>query len=257
MSTPSEIDPKEIVGALVKGLEVIRSFSAENSEMTMAQVAQITGLSRATARRSLLTLQSMGYVKLQDRDYSLTPKVLELGYSYLSGLTFVERLDPIIAEAARLTGESCSLSVLNDLEVVYVARRTNNHIMSVTLNVGTRLPASLTSMGRVLLSQQNDTELAATCARFEYPALTRQSVTSPEALYDLVKKAQAQGWALVDQELEEGLRSLAVPLYNGRGQLVAALNVGCSALKVSTGKMINEYLAILQEAARQAKSLIE
>jgi len=256
LSTP-KVDPKEIVGALVKGLDVIKAFGPTAREMTLSEVAAATGLTRAAARRSLLTLQSLGYVTVDDRDYRLTPRILELGYSYLSGLTFIERMDGLLAEAARVTGESCSLSVLDDLDVVYVARRTNNHIMSVTLNVGTRLPASHTSMGRVLLASLMPGELSHRIERMALPAFTRQSLQSAEQLSKALDKVRQDGYALVDQELEEGLRSLAVPLYNNRGQVVAALNVGCSALKVSTGKMVNEYLPELLSAQRQARELLD
>ena len=255
LSTP-EIDPKEIVSAFAKGLDVIKAFGADHAEMTLSEVANTTGLTRATARRSLLTLQSLGYVAVEGRGFRLTPRILELGYSYLSGLSFIERIDPLLADIARTTGESCSLSVLDELDVVYVARRTNNHIMSVTLNVGTRLPASHTSMGRVLLSSLMPDELQQRISQMRFKAYTRQSLQSPDQLSQAIESTRQNGFSLVDQELEEGLRSLAVPLYNSRGEVVAALNVGCSALKVSTGKMLNEYLPVLLDAQRKGKELL-
>lgn len=257
MKSKMSTDQKNIVAGLVNGLSVIRAFGEDRPEMSLSQVAEITGLTRATARRALLTLEHLGYVRSTDRDYQLTPKILDLGYSYLSSRPFIERLDPFVLQVAQQTGESCSVGIRADKEVVYVARRTNNRIMSVTLNVGTRLPVPHTSMGRVLLAWESQIEIDRVLGQETFPAYTRQTQTHPEAVARALVEVRQNGYALVDQELEEGLRSLAVPLRNSRGEIIAALNVGCSAMKVSTGKMENDYLPILLEAAAQAAKVLD
>lgn len=251
------IPEKNIVTGLVNGLTVIRALGSEQTGLTLSEVASATGLTRATARRALLTLASVGYVETDERDYRLTPRVLDLGYSFMTSRPFIERLDPFVHQVARETGESCSVSIRADKEVVYVARRTNNRIMSVTLNVGTRLPATHTSMGRVLLAWEEPGEVARVLGTETYPAYTRQTITRPDGIKRALEHVRERGYALVDQELEEGLRSLAVPLRNSRGDIVAALNVGCSAMKVSTGKMESEYLPLLLSAAAQARKILD
>ena len=207
---------RDYVGALAAGLEVLQAFDAEHARMTLSEVAARTEMDRAKARRFLLTLHALGFVKRSGRQFELTPRVLQLGYAYQASNNYraviLQHLEDITAEL----GESSSLAVLDSDDVVYVLRSSARHrLMAITLSVGTRLPAAYTSMGRVLLGQLSEAELDAYFARVTLHAFTALSVTRPAALKEEIIKAREQGYAIVDQELDSGLRSVAVP-QNGR-----------------------------------------
>src|SRR5689334_6966533 len=204
----------DFVQSLARGLMVVRAFDAEHRELGLSEVARATGLTRAAARRFLLTLVRLGYMKVSDGRFSLTPRVLELGYAYLSSLTLPEVAQPHMETLVTTVNESSSISVLDDLEIVYVARVPTRRIMSITLSVGTRLPAYPTSMGRVLLAGLDDDELARRLARIEPQPLSARTVTVKATLRSLLERVRRQGYAATDQELEEGLRSLAVPIHD-------------------------------------------
>jgi len=214
----------EYVQSLARGLAVIKAFSAERPAMTLSDIARATDLTRATARRFLLTLEELGYVRSDGRDYSLTPRVLELGFSYLSSLSLPEIAQPHLEAFSRAVGESSSASVLDGNEVVYVARVPTRRIMTVNITIGTRFPAHATSMGRVLLANLPAAERAAFLAEFHAEPLTPFTITTPDALGAELDRVREQGWSLVDQELEFGLRSLAAPVHRG-DRVVAAINV--------------------------------
>ena len=192
-------------------------------------MARATGLTRAAARRFLLTLEELGYVRSVDRHFTLTARVLELGYSFLSSLSLPEIAQPHLRELVEHVHESSSVSVLDGTDVVYVAREPTQRIMTVAISVGTRFPAYATSMGRVLLSGLDPAELDAVLGHSELRALTSRTVTSEQALRRELDRVRKQGWALVDQELEDGLRALAAPVKNPQGQVVAAVNVSTQA----------------------------
>jgi IclR family transcriptional regulator, pca regulon regulatory protein len=217
--------PSDFVRSLERGLAVIRAFDAEHPALTLSDVARQTGLTRAAARRFLHTLVDLGYVSTDGRRFSLRAKVLELGYSYLSSLSLPEVALPHMEKLVALVRESSSLSVLDGGEVVYVARVPTKRIMTVSISVGTRFPAYATAMGRVLLAGQPAEWLNAYLARVEPEPLTSDTITDVSALRAELEAVRAQGWAVVDQELEEGLRSLAVPVRGRGGRVVAALNV--------------------------------
>jgi IclR family transcriptional regulator, pca regulon regulatory protein len=224
---------EHFVQSLERGLAVIRAFGPEDPELTLSDVARRTGLTRAAARRFLLTLADLGYVRFDGRLFALTPRVLELGYAYLSSLTLPEVAEPHLERLAAEVRESSSVSILDGDEIVYVGRVPTSRIMRVSINVGTRFPAYATSMGRVLLAGLPDDELEAYLARCEIRPLTARAIGTPDKLRAELHRVRAQGWALVDQELEEGLRSVAAPIRNGGGRVIAAVNVSAHASRVS------------------------
>jgi IclR family pca regulon transcriptional regulator len=240
----------DFVQSLERGLAVIRAFDAEHRELALSEVARSTGLTRAAARRFLLTLVKLGYVNFSQGRFSLRPRVLELGYAYLSSLSLPEVAMPHIEALVAQVNESCSISVLDDTDIVYVARVPTRRIMSITLAVGTRLPAWVTSMGRVLLAGLPDDELEERLVRIEVAPLTSRTVKDKEALRGILATVRRQGYAATDQELEEGLRSLAVPLRSASGAVTAALNVSVHASRASMAAMRRDYLPLaLQTAA--------
>lgn len=235
--------------SLERGLSVIRAFDHANPELTLSDVAAATGVTRAVARRFLLTLESLGYVRSDGRYFSLTAKVLELGYAYLSSLSLPEVAEPHLEALVGEVNESSSVSVLDGHDVVYVARVPVSRIMTVSISVGTRFPAYATSMGRVLLSGMPDEDLAEYLSAVRLERLTSRTVSSVAALRGEIVRARTQGWALVNQELEEGLRALAVPIRDRTGTVVAALNVSAHASRTSLETMRRDLLPPLLKAA--------
>src|SRR4051794_33050326 len=221
------------VQSLERGLAVVRAFDAEHPELTLSDVARATGLTRAAARRFLLTLCDLGYVRSDGRLFMLTARVLELGYAFLSALSLPEVAEPHLEALVADVRESSSLSVLDGDDIVYVARVPTSRIMRVAINVGTRFPAHATSMGRVQLAALSELELEAYLARADRRRLTRHTLTDADALRRELGRVRAQGWALVDQELEEGLRSVAAPIRDRGGRVVAAVNVSAHASRAS------------------------
>ena len=237
------------VQSLERGLAVLQVFSRENPAPTLSEVARLAGTTRATARRILLTLERLGHVRSDGRRFSLTPRVLALGWSYLSSLNLWEIAQPLMEDLVEETGESCSAATLDLPDVVYVARVPTRRIMSITLGVGTRLPAHATSMGRVLLAALPTDELDAFLAGHPLEKLTDRTVTSPQALRTAIDEVRMQGWALVDQELELGLRSVAAPIQDAERRTVAALNVSAAASRVPLAKLRDEILPSLLTTA--------
>jgi IclR family pca regulon transcriptional regulator len=231
------------VQSLARGLAVIRAFDAEHPRMTLTELAARTDLTRATARRFLLTLADLGYVVTDGKLFSLTPRVLELGFSYLSGLSLPEIAQPHLEALSRELGESTSAAVLDRSaldgdSIVYVARVPTRRIMNVAITIGTRFPARVTSMGRVLLAAQPE--------------------SSWGDLRTVLAPVRAQGWAIVDQELEHGLRSIAAPLHSADGTVVAAINVSSTTASATLERISDEFrpallrkAALIDEALRQ------
>lgn len=229
--TPGTPGPgDQFVQSLARGLEVIVAFDADHPEMTLAQVAQRTGYSRATARRFLHTLVELGYMRTDGKSFALTPQVLGLGTAYLSGLGLPQIAQPHLEALSAQVGESTSVAVLDGTDIVYVARVATRRIMSVGIAVGTRFPAYATSMGRVLLAALDDAALDAVLDRTDLRPLTPRTIHEPAELRRELERVRAQGWALVDQELERGLTSMAAPILDGRGTAVAALNVSAATM---------------------------
>ncbi|GAB3166819.1 IclR family transcriptional regulator C-terminal domain-containing protein [Myceligenerans halotolerans] len=246
--------PGEFVQSLERGLAVIRAFGAAHPAMTLSEVARETGLSRASARRFLHTLVELGYVATDGRCFTLRPRALELGYAYLSGLTLPEVAQPHLEALSEQVGESTSVAVLDDADVVYVARVATHRIMSAAIQVGTRFPAYATSMGRAVLAGLDDDARDDFLARAELRPLTPRTLTTPDALRAELARVREQGYALVDQELEEGLRSLAVPLRGTNGDVVAAVNVSAPVRRGDVETLVAEILPPLRKTAAEIEA---
>ena len=236
------------VQSLERGLLVIRALAAPQPQ-ALSEVARATGLSRAAARRFLLTLEDLGYVRQTRGRFTLTPRVLELGYAYLSSLTLPEVAQPHLERLVEQVHESSSVSVLDGDDVVYVARVPTRRIMSVTISVGTRFPAYATSMGRVLLSGAPDEQVDATLSRADLRKLTGHTITSTDVLREAIWQVRRQGYAIVDQELEVGLRSIAVPIRDPAGAVIAAFNLSSQASRTTVVDMKRRLLPPLRETA--------
>jgi IclR family pca regulon transcriptional regulator len=244
----------DFVQSLERGLSVIRAFDHEHPELTLSEVAAQTGVTRAVARRFLLTLAALGYVRSDGRFFSLTAKVLELGYAYLSSLSLPEVAEPHLEALVGEVNESSSVSVLDGHDVVYVARVPVSRIMTVSISVGTRFPAYATSMGRVLLAGMPEPDLAAYLSAVRLEPLTARTVSSVAALRGELARVRTQGWSLVNQELEEGLRALAAPIRDRSGTVVAAVNVSAHASRTSLEAMRRDLLPPLLKAAARVEA---
>jgi IclR family pca regulon transcriptional regulator len=245
----SQARSPEFVQSLERGLSVIRSFSRDTPSLTLTEVAERTGLTRAAARRFLLTLKDLGYVETDGRRFSLRPRVLELGYSYLSSLPVWEVARPYLEELADEVRETTSASVLDGTDIVFVVRVETKRIMSMTLGVGSRLPAWATAMGRVLLADLSETQLDDYFGRVTLAPLNARTVTDEKELRHIVTDAREHGWTLVDQEVEEGVRSLAVPLRSPEGRTEAALTVCSHAFRVSVERVMDEFLPLVLDTS--------
>jgi IclR family pca regulon transcriptional regulator len=269
-ATPEELDERELTIAeeidaltdpsfmtsLARGLAVVRAFSDSGKPQTIAQISQKTGIPRAAVRRCLHTLKQLGYVDAELNNFSLRPKVLTLGYSYLSSTPLTVSSQPYLNNISRALGESCSLAVLDDAEVLYVARSAASRVMSVALNTGSRLPAYCTSLGRVMLAHLPPEELDAYFARVKLKPMTERTVVNPKKLRDILAGVRHDGYALIDEELELGLRSIAVPVRGASGNVLAALNVGAQAARVSVEQMKQEFLPVLLRGAQELSVLL-
>lgn len=244
------------VQSLERGLAVIRAFTADTPEMTLSEVARATGMSRATARRFLLTLAELGYMAVDGYHFRLTPRVLELGYAYLSNLSLAELALPHLEQLVAEVHESSSVAVLDGEDVVYVSRVPTRRIMAVSISIGTRLPAYATSLGRVLLAHLDDTRLRAYLDRTCLRPLTSRTVTSEKHLLKELEKVRAQGWCLVDQELEEGLISIGAPIRGDAGQVVAGVNLSTHVSRGDPDSVRGKLLMpLLATAARMEAEL--
>lgn len=241
----------DFVQSLERGLAVIRAFDSTQPELTLSEVARRTGLTRAAARRFLLTLVELGYVRTDGRLFSLRPRVLDLGFAYLSSLTLPEVAAPHMEQLVATVRESSSLSVLDGTDIVYIARVPTKRIMTVSISVGTRFPAYVTSMGRVLLAALPPAARDPHLPEGGLTAHTRYSVTDRARLDDVLTTVAADGYALVEQELEEGLRSIAVPVRDRSGTVVAAMNVSVAAQRKTSAEIRREFLPELLAAARE------
>ncbi|MFF0173265.1 IclR family transcriptional regulator domain-containing protein [Micromonospora profundi] len=241
----------EFVQSLERGLAVIRAFDADHPQLTLSDVSRRTGLTRAAARRFLHTLVELGYVHTDGRLFSLRARILDLGYAYLSSLSLPEVAQRHMEALVAQVRESCSVSVLDGDEVVYVARVPTKRIMTVGISVGTRFPAYATSMGRVLLAAQPADWLDAYLATAQLRPLTRRTITDPAKLRTVLAKIATQGYAIVDQELEEGLRSLAAPIHGENGTVIAAVNVSAHASRGSFEVIRRDLLPPLLLAAKR------
>jgi len=249
-------DLNEFVGnpnfvlSLARGLKVIEAFDARREGLTVADVARHTGFSRAAARRLLLTLELLGYAEARGRVFRLKTSILNLGFSYLSSSSLPTIAQPVLDGLTEVLHESSSMSVLDGEQIVYVARSAMSRVMSIGVAVGTRLPAFCTSMGRVMLAALPEEEFAAFLERVELKALTPRTVTDKSQFVEIIKRVAADGYALVDEELELGLRSIGVPVSAADGRVAASINVGVHVARFSPEEMIHRILPHLRKSAQ-------
>jgi IclR family pca regulon transcriptional regulator len=246
-------DP-DFMTSLARGLHVIRAFAGVDRRLTIADVSRATGLTRAVVRRCLYTLKELGYAGTDGRMYFLQPRILNLGYSYLSTAPVPIAAQPVLEEMSETLGEASSVAVLDDGAVVYVGRAATKRIMSVTLGVGSRLPAYCTALGRVLLAHLTDEQVGIELSKVDWTQHTKHTVTSRSRLEELLVEVRQDGYAINDQELEIGLRSIAVPVRNVVGTVVAAMNVSSQASRVSRRELVERCLPILRNAADKLSS---
>jgi IclR family pca regulon transcriptional regulator len=246
----------DFMTSLARGLAVVQAFSDSCKPRTISQISQRTGIPRAAVRRCLYTLQQLGYVDAELHNFSLQPKALTLGYSYLSSTPLLVSSEPYLKAISRELSESCSLAVLDDAEVLYVARSAASRVMSVALNTGSRLPAYCTSLGRVMLAWLPPEDLSAYFARTKIEPMTDKTVTSEKRLREILLAVREDGYAINDEELELGLRSVAVPVRGASGRVLAALNIGAQAGRVSVEHMRHEFLPVLQRSAQELSLLL-
>ncbi|GAB7105830.1 IclR family transcriptional regulator C-terminal domain-containing protein [Streptomyces phaeofaciens JCM 4814] len=246
--------PSHFVRSFERGLAVIRCFDADHPARTLSDVARACDLTRAAARRLLLTLTDLGYVHCDGRLFRLTPRVLELGYAYLAGLTLPQLAQPHLEQLVAEVKESSSLCVLDGDDVVYLARVPTRRIMSATITVGTRFPAPVTSVGRVMLADLPDDELDTRLARARPRPHTTRTLVTAEALRAELLRVRRQGYALVDQELEEGLRSVAAPVRDRGGAVVAGVNIAVHAGRTSVESVRQDLLPPLLAAVARIEA---
>jgi IclR family transcriptional regulator, pca regulon regulatory protein len=251
-----EVHDKEFMTTLAKGLAVLGLFGSERPSLTLSEAAAATDLSRATARRILRTLAELGYVEQQGRQFSLTPGILKLGFSYLSAQSWIERARPLMKELSERFHESCSAAILQDTDAVYVARVPAGRIMSVAISIGTRLPAFHTSIGRVQLGFLDEDELWRRLRSLRIEAYTASTITDVQALAERIRADREQGFSIVDEELERGLRSIAVPIVDRTGQAVAGLNLSTHSTRTTRNEMRERFLPALRQAAGQIAASI-
>jgi IclR family pca regulon transcriptional regulator len=245
----TDVADRDFVRSLERGLDVIRALGRPGPGLTLAEAARELRSTRASARRTLQTLERLGYLRSDDRRYTLTPKVLSLGHGYRVGLALPDVARPHLQELMQETDEFCSVSVLDGDETLCVARVAPARIMNVAMPVGTRLPAYATCVGRVLLAELSDDDLDGYLARVELRALTPATIVDPPELRRELDRVRRQRWALVDQELERGLRSIAAPIRDAAGRVIAAANVGAHAGRITVATLRRALLPSLQATA--------
>ena len=248
-------DP-DFMTSFARGLAVIRAFADSRKPQTIAQISQQTGIPRAAVRRCLHTLRQLGYVDAELNNFALRPKVLTLGYSYLSSTPLTIAAQPCLNAVSKALGESSSLAVLEEDQVLYVARAATSRVMSVSLSAGSRLPAYCTSLGRVLLAHLPQAELDAYFARTDLQPRTEHTVTDEARLREVLAGVARDGYAINNEELELGLRSIAVPVRGASGRVLAALNVGAQAVRVTPDIMLSEFLPVLRKGAQELSVLL-
>lgn len=241
--------PPEHVQSLERGLAVISAFTRDRPELTLSDAARAIGVSRSTARRSLLTLEYLGYVGQVNGRFHLLPRVLDLGYAYLSSLGLPEIAQPHLERLTADLHEASSVAVLDGADIVYINRVSTERIMRITINVGTRFPAYATSMGRVILAARSDAWISEFLDRTPLQPLNANTVTDRDRFTAVLADARSAGYSLVDQELELGLRSIAVPIRNRRDEVIAAGNVSLYVISGSPQEIKQRVLTRLRQAA--------
>lgn len=251
-----ETQGRDYLEILARGLRVLMAFSEMNRHATMADLAKQLELSRATVRRILFTLESMGFVESDGRIYRLTPRILLFSKAYLSSSTIPTVMQPIVERVATSLGENCSAAVLDGLDAVFVARSTPARIISIGLEIGFRLPAYASAIGRVLLGGLSNDDLDVRLEQIHPEKLTQQTIVDKEELRAAIIMARAQGYSVVDEEAERGFRSVAVPVVRYDGKVVSALHIGVHVERASIGHMVDHFVPILRAAAEEAGAML-
>ncbi|MGO7870407.1 IclR family transcriptional regulator [Rhizobium leguminosarum] len=246
----------DFVSGFARGLKVIEAFGETRQRLSIAEASKLTELDRATVRRSLLTLAELGYADYDGKFFTLTPKILRLGHAYLAATPLPALLQPHLDHLSEKAGQSASASVLDGTDIVYIARASQRRVMSINLTPGSRLPAYCASMGRVLLAALAESEARAILARSELKHNTPNTKTDPDELIAEFRRVRTEGYAIIDQELEIGLCSIAVPVDNDRGETVAAINIGAPAALVPAAEMKERYLPLLKETQAALRPLL-
>ncbi|MFH5822784.1 IclR family transcriptional regulator C-terminal domain-containing protein [Georgenia sp. AZ-5] len=239
----------EVIRSLERGLSVIRVFDAGHPRLTLSEIASRSGMTRAGVRRAMNTLVDLGYAAQTGREFSLRPRLLDLGFEQLADLTLADVITPHLQALSARVGESASASVLDAGQIVYIARVATRSIMRVRIRTGTRFPAESTSMGRVLLASRSEDWIDGFIASVRVERRSSYTTTDTAQLRAILAKVRRQGYALVDQELEEGLRSLAVPVHDRDGNVVAAINVATAVVPGTPGDLVERVLPELRRTA--------
>ncbi|MBZ5700907.1 MAG: helix-turn-helix domain-containing protein [Acidobacteriia bacterium] len=244
--------------SLARGLAVIQAYSHAKALLTISQLSTATGLSRAAVRRCMYTLGKLGLADSEDgRHFSLKPRILTLGHSYVASMPLAKIAQPVLDRVSQLLRESCSIGMLDGRDIIHVANANVTRILAIDLAIGSRVPALYTSMGRVLLAYLPPGELESYLAHAEFTSYTERSIASADKMREALQLVRRNGYALVDQELELGLRAIAVPIHNTDGKAIAALNVGAHAQRVSVQDMLSKFLLQLQAAAQELSMLLK
>tara|TARA_R110002051_G_scaffold129968_6_gene203713 strand:+ start:2081 stop:2836 length:756 start_codon:yes stop_codon:yes gene_type:complete len=247
----------DFIGGFAKGLKVIEAFGEASPRLSIAEVSKATGLDRATARRCLLTLAELGYADYDGKFFALTPRILRLGHAYLSATPLPQIVQPFLDRLSQEVGQSASASVLDGTEIVYIARASQRRVMSINLIAGSRLPAYCASMGRVLLAALPEQEVRVLLLGTKLQAFTPLTKTAPGELLDELAKVRSQGFAVIDQELELGLCSIAVPLRNDRGTVIAAINIGAPAAQFRASELADRFLEPLLAMSSTLRPMLQ
>jgi IclR family transcriptional regulator, pca regulon regulatory protein len=254
---PHTPQDKEFMTTLAKGLAVLGAFGRQRPSMTLSEAAEAVDLSRATARRVLRTLAVLGYVEQNGRAFSLSPRILDLGFAYLSAQNWIDRALPLMKDLSEQLGESCSAAILQGTEIVYVARIPARRIMSAAISVGSRLPAFHTALGRVQLGFLDDAEIWRRLKSVRIEAYTPYTIIDVQALYDRIRADREQGFSIVDEELEQGLRAMAVAVVDRAGQAVGAINLSTHATRITRNEMRARFLPELRRVVDHAAQLAQ
>lgn len=245
------IKHSDFVSALARGIEILRLFSESRPRITTSEAADLTGLSRAAVRRFLLTLTELGYLRNEQEYFEPTPKILEFGYAYLSSLNFDELVRPYLKEVVDALHENCSFAILDGGEVIYLVRSEARRIVqSIAISVGTRVPASLSALGRVQLAYQAPEIIEEFIQAHSSNSSGSRTITDPILFRNRLDLVRKQGWAIVENEFEEGLISIAVPILADDNKVIGAINVGAPTSRSNVAQMEEEFLPVLQKAAR-------
>jgi IclR family pca regulon transcriptional regulator len=244
-----DVDNPGFINSLAGCFDVLLAFDTTHSAMTLSEVAERTKMDRAKARRYLLTLHALGYVDKDNRQFSLSPKILSLGASYLNS-SHHNTVQYYLEQVTEKTGESCSFGVRDGDDIVYVARSASEiHLMSITLSIGTRMPIAYTSMGRIILADLPKEQLKQYIKNVELTAYTANSITDRRQFYKMLQEVKEKGYVIIDQELDIGLRALAIPVYKSNNELLGSISIGINAMRISHDVLIKHFLPILRDCA--------